>query len=130
MFANKGNINIAVMLRHFFFDHENRFYPNTCDTPFLDCESCAAAAAVKKLWHWIELTPTFGSSLFVATDMQQHKDAMAERLRKKAELQKKTALPATYKDSLSREMEKKTEMNAKSKEERRNAMCEELGRGC
>ena len=37
MFANKGNINIAVMLRHFFFDHENRFYPNTCDTPFLDC---------------------------------------------------------------------------------------------
>ena len=68
--------------------------------------------------------------MFVATDMQQLKDAMAERLRKKAELQKKTALPATYKDSLSREMEKKTEMNAKSKEERRNAMCEELGRGC
>ena len=55
---------------------------------------------------------------------------MAERLRRKAELQKKGAMPATYKDSLSREMDKKTEMNSKTKEERRNAMCEELGRGC
>jgi hypothetical protein len=54
---------------------------------------------------------------------------MAERLRKKAELKKKMARPANYMDSLEREKEKKKELQ-KSKEERRNAMCEELGRGC
>ena len=54
---------------------------------------------------------------------------MAERLRKKAELQKKMARPTNYVDSLKNEQAKKKELQ-KSKEERRNAMCEELGRGC
>lgn len=54
---------------------------------------------------------------------------MAERLRKKAELKKKMAKPASYLESLKGEQEKKKELQ-KTKEERRNALCEELGRGC
>jgi len=54
---------------------------------------------------------------------------MAERLLKKAELKKKMARPTTYIDSLKGEQEKKKELQ-KSQEERRNALCEELGRGC
>jgi hypothetical protein len=56
-------------------------------------------------------------------------DALAERLRRKAELQKKGARPASFKESLSQEMGKQKGME-KTKMERRNAMCEELGRGC
>ena len=54
---------------------------------------------------------------------------MAERLRRKAELQKAASKPATIKESMEAEMKKKAELK-KSKEERRNALCEELGRGC
>lgn len=54
---------------------------------------------------------------------------MAERLRKKAELKKKLSRPNNYLDSLKSEQEKKKELQM-SKEERRNALCEELGRGC
>eukprot|EP00567_Pseudictyota_dubia_P007500 CAMPEP_0197439816 /NCGR_PEP_ID=MMETSP1175-20131217/6476_1 /TAXON_ID=1003142 /ORGANISM="Triceratium dubium, Strain CCMP147" /LENGTH=147 /DNA_ID=CAMNT_0042969801 /DNA_START=55 /DNA_END=498 /DNA_ORIENTATION=- len=54
---------------------------------------------------------------------------MAERLKRKAELQKKMARPASYKSSFQAEMDKQQGMK-KSKEERRNALCEELGRGC
>lgn len=54
---------------------------------------------------------------------------MAERLRRKAELQKKASRPASFTDSLAAEKKKKDELK-KSQEERRNAMCEELGRGC
>ena len=54
---------------------------------------------------------------------------MAERLRRKAELQKKATKPASFADSLAAEKKKKEELK-KSKEERRNALCEELGRGC
>jgi len=54
---------------------------------------------------------------------------MAERLRKKAELKKKMARPTSYMDSLKSEQEKKKDLQM-SKEERRNALCEELGRGC
>jgi len=56
--------------------------------------------------------------------------ALAEKLRKKAELQKKAARPATFSASLEGEMQKKKEMSAMSKEEKRNRLCEELGRGC
>ena len=56
-------------------------------------------------------------------------DALAERLRRKAELQKKGARPASFKESLSQELGKQKGME-KTKMERRNAMCEELGRGC
>lgn len=55
---------------------------------------------------------------------------MAERLRRKAELQKMTAAPKGFQDSLSKEKEKQKGMKSLSQEDRRNAMCEELGRGC
>ena len=54
---------------------------------------------------------------------------MAERLRKKAELQKAASKPINFKESMEVE-KKKQEALKKSKEERRNALCEELGRGC
>lgn len=54
---------------------------------------------------------------------------MEERIRRKRELQKKAAQPATFKDSLVKEKDKQKELQ-KSKEERRAALCEELGRGC
>ena len=54
---------------------------------------------------------------------------MAERLRVKAELKKKAAKPMGYKESMSQEKNKQKELQ-KSKQEKREAMCEELGRGC
>lgn len=54
---------------------------------------------------------------------------MAERLRKKAELQKKASRPMSFSESFKTEQEKQKGMQ-KSKAELRNAMCEELGRGC
>jgi hypothetical protein len=54
---------------------------------------------------------------------------MEEKLRKKAELQKKATRPTTFGESFKGEMEKQKEMQM-TKEERRNRMCEELGRGC
>lgn len=54
---------------------------------------------------------------------------MKERLRKKAELQKAASKPATFQESMAAEV-KKQESLKKSQMERRNAMCEELGRGC
>ena len=57
-------------------------------------------------------------------------DAMAERLRRKAELQKQGAQPKTFSQSLKNEMGKKKELSAKTKEEKRAEMCELLGRGC
>lgn len=55
---------------------------------------------------------------------------MQEKLRRKAELQKKASKPMEFKESFKVERERQKEMSSKSKEERRNAMCEELGRGC
>ena len=54
---------------------------------------------------------------------------MAERLRRKAELQKKNAKPMNFQESLKAERSKQKDLE-KSKDERRNALCEELGRGC
>ena len=54
---------------------------------------------------------------------------MAERLRKKAELKAAAAKPVSFQESMVAE-KKKQEQLKKSKEERRNALCEELGRGC
>mmetsp|Transcript_4556 Transcript_4556/g.6926 ORF Transcript_4556/g.6926 Transcript_4556/m.6926 type:complete len:138 (+) Transcript_4556:168-581(+) len=54
---------------------------------------------------------------------------MEERIRKKRELQKKATKPATFKESFSKEQDKQKDLQ-KSKEERRAALCEELGRGC
>jgi len=67
-------------------------------------------------------------SMSAATE-QSEEEKMAERLRRKAELQKKASKPASFADSLAAEKQKKEELK-KSKEERRNALCEELGRGC
>ena len=64
---------------------------------------------------------------FVCTTKQ--KAAMEERLRKKAELQKKASKPVGYQQSIRSEIEKQNSLK-KSKEERRIALCEELGRGC
>ena len=58
------------------------------------------------------------------------KAAYEERLRRKAELQKKASKSATFGASLRGELDKQKEMGSKTKEERRNALCEELGRGC
>lgn len=55
---------------------------------------------------------------------------MAERLRRKAELQKAASKPATFKDSVEAELKKKDSLKKTTQEERRNALCEELGRGC
>ena len=54
---------------------------------------------------------------------------MEERLRRKAELQKKGTRPKTFQDSLAGEKEKQAALK-KDQKEKRNAMCEELGRGC
>mmetsp|Transcript_33305 Transcript_33305/g.44175 ORF Transcript_33305/g.44175 Transcript_33305/m.44175 type:complete len:146 (-) Transcript_33305:263-700(-) len=54
---------------------------------------------------------------------------MAARLARKAELQKKAARPISFTESLKSEKMKQKELE-KSKAERRNALCEELGRGC
>lgn len=47
-------------------------------------------------------------------------------MRKKAELQKKKQ----GEGGLKGELAKQKELKSKTKEERRNALCEELGRGC
>ena len=58
------------------------------------------------------------------------KDAeMQARIQRKLQLQKKNAKPISFTESLANEQEKQKSLK-KSKEERRQAMCEELGRGC
>ncbi|KAG7351736.1 hypothetical protein IV203_007784 [Nitzschia inconspicua] len=56
-------------------------------------------------------------------------DAAAERLRIKSEWQKKSSRPLSFAENLAQEKEKQRQLQ-KTKEERRNALCEELGRGC
>ncbi|KAL3796644.1 hypothetical protein HJC23_009944 [Cyclotella cryptica] len=55
--------------------------------------------------------------------------AMQERLRKKAELQAQARKPVGYAESMEAERRKQKSLE-KTKEERRQALCEELGRGC
>jgi hypothetical protein len=57
------------------------------------------------------------------------KDAMAERLRRKAELQQEKSRPARFTDSLAKEKEKQKGLKMSDKE-RRDELCERLGRGC
>jgi hypothetical protein len=54
---------------------------------------------------------------------------MKERLRIKAELKQKASKPMGYKESMQQEKNKQKSLK-KTKDEERNAMCEELGRGC
>lgn len=56
-------------------------------------------------------------------------EAMAERLRRKAELQQEKSRPARFTDSLAKEKEKQKGLKM-SDQERRDEMCERLGRGC
>jgi hypothetical protein len=55
---------------------------------------------------------------------------MAARIRRKLELQKEKSAPKTFTESFESERTKQKELKSQTKEERRNAMCEELGRGC
>jgi len=54
---------------------------------------------------------------------------MAARIARKRELQKKATRATGFADSTKQEFQKQKDMK-KSREERRNALCEELGRGC
>ena len=54
---------------------------------------------------------------------------MAARLKRKAELQKKASKPLKFDESVKNEKAKQASMK-KSKQEMRDALCEELGRGC
>ena len=60
---------------------------------------------------------------------KQQEAELAERLRLKRELQKKKSRPMDFKESMKREKEMQGSLKM-SKEETRDAMCEELGRGC
>ena len=55
---------------------------------------------------------------------------MKERLRKKAELKAKASSAKSYGESLKNELDKKQATKGMTREEKRNALCEELGRGC
>lgn len=55
---------------------------------------------------------------------------MKRRLALKAELQKKASQPVNFQDKLQVEKAKQEEFKKKSKEERRDELCEVLGRGC
>jgi hypothetical protein len=57
-------------------------------------------------------------------------DAMAAKLKKKAELQAKATGSRKYVEGFKGEMEKQGEMKKQTSAERRALMCEELGRGC
>ncbi|KAL7576048.1 hypothetical protein ACA910_000834 [Epithemia clementina (nom. ined.)] len=56
--------------------------------------------------------------------------AMEAKIKRKLELQKKASRPQAFTENFKGEMERQKEFKQQSKEERRNAMCEELGRGC
>ena len=59
------------------------------------------------------------------------KAAQEERVRRKLELQKKKAAESnTFAGGLKAELAKQKELKSKTKEERRNDLCEALGRGC
>eukprot|EP00585_Thalassiosira_rotula_P025484 CAMPEP_0196239938 /NCGR_PEP_ID=MMETSP0913-20130531/13022_1 /TAXON_ID=49265 /ORGANISM="Thalassiosira rotula, Strain GSO102" /LENGTH=150 /DNA_ID=CAMNT_0041522033 /DNA_START=59 /DNA_END=511 /DNA_ORIENTATION=+ len=64
-----------------------------------------------------------------AEEQKASEDAMKERLRIKAELKKKAAKPMGYKESMAQEMNKQKSLQ-KTKDQKREALCEELGRGC
>lgn len=55
---------------------------------------------------------------------------MEERIRRKAELQKKAGRPTSFTEGLKVEREKQNMYKDETPAERRNRLCEELGRGC
>mmetsp|Transcript_130 Transcript_130/g.505 ORF Transcript_130/g.505 Transcript_130/m.505 type:complete len:139 (+) Transcript_130:94-510(+) len=58
------------------------------------------------------------------------KAALEAKLKRKAELQKAATQPKTFTGSFQSEIQKQKDFGSQTKEQRRNAMCEELGRGC
>jgi len=54
---------------------------------------------------------------------------MAARIARKAELQKAASKPIRFDESMKSEKAKQASLK-KSKQEMRDALCEELGRGC
>ena len=91
-------------------------YPNSA-TSFL-CESCCVFLINELL--------TLSVALFANTSKEAK---LQEKLRRKAELQKQARRPMGYSDSMEAEKRKQQSLQ-KTKEERRIALCEELGRGC
>eukprot|EP00566_Odontella_aurita_P029163 CAMPEP_0113542338 /NCGR_PEP_ID=MMETSP0015_2-20120614/9550_1 /TAXON_ID=2838 /ORGANISM="Odontella" /LENGTH=146 /DNA_ID=CAMNT_0000442381 /DNA_START=246 /DNA_END=686 /DNA_ORIENTATION=+ /assembly_acc=CAM_ASM_000160 len=91
----------------------------------------AFSVVVPSVPAWAEEEGSVDDLAMPSPEEQKAKEdaEIAERLRRKAELQKKMARPTTYRSSFQSEMDKQEGMK-KSKEERRNALCEELGRGC
>lgn len=61
-------------------------------------------------------------------DIDFQKAEMDERLRRKAELKEKNAAPKSYQEGIKKEMERKKADKAMTREEKRNALCEELGK--
>jgi hypothetical protein len=55
---------------------------------------------------------------------------LAAKLAKKAALQKKATSSRKYVEGFKGEQEKQDDMKKQTKQERRDMMCEELGRGC
>lgn len=55
---------------------------------------------------------------------------MEAKIAKKRELQKKAGSPRNFAESVKQERERQSDLKKLTKEERRDAMCEELGRGC
>lgn len=60
----------------------------------------------------------------------QRKAEMEARLKLKAELKAKQGSPKSFQESMKKELEKKEKDKQMTQEERRNALCEDLGRGC
>jgi len=75
------------------------------------------------------LLPATNNSLLRFFTNISKEAALQEKLRRKAELQKMARKPMGYQDSMEAEKRKQQSLQ-KSKEERRIALCEELGRGC
>jgi hypothetical protein len=80
------------------------------------------------MWNLAQKCTIFNSPP-IPTPFLIEKAAMQEKLRKKAELQAQARRPMGYAESMEAERKKQKNLE-KTKEERRAALCEELGRGC
>ncbi|KAL7469280.1 hypothetical protein ACHAXS_009541 [Conticribra weissflogii] len=110
----------------------HRIDDTTCERAVFLRNSLASIAAVTSFTPQAALADDTVDDLAMPTEEEQkaaEEAAMAERLRKKAELKKQASKPMGYQESMAAE-KRKQESLKKTKEERRIALCEELGRGC
>ena len=100
----------------------------TCAASFVAVSSSAIAPVFAE-----ESAPTtFEDDLAMPDEEEVRKQTeaeKAERLKRKSELQKQKSRPMDFKESMQNEKDRQNSL-VKTKEERRNALCEELGRGC